>query len=121
MDLSTYSALLEKLDSVRVSLEEKRALIIKQGGENLLAPLMDQSLKKGDAESISTAVVKKIKSTAEFKEYVKVRKAANQKLLVLLQELDTTQDFSDLAMAEIAATTKNDIIDLARERNLRIE
>lgn len=122
MDLKKFESVLVLLDDARVPLEIKRSLTIKQLGPKLLEPLLDQSLDPGDIEKISGELFKAVKQTPEYKKYVSVRKEQNKKVVALYRAMEKAKDadWDALMLAELSATTKNDILALAKTKNIKI-
>lgn len=122
VDMNKYEAVFVLLDEARVPLEVRRSLIIRDLGPKLLEPLMDQSLDPGDMEKISDQIFEHIKSTAEFQKLISTRREQNKKIIELYNELmnGSDQDWEELLKAELAATSKNDILALAKAKNIKI-
>jgi hypothetical protein len=122
MDIKKFIPLLEKMDKARVPLDMRRSLTIQQSGPDLLEPLMDQSLDPGDAQQVADSVFEKVKESKELGAYIKTRKAINKEWIAMLQELEkaTDKDWEAVAREELAATTRNDIVALAKQKRIKI-
>ncbi|MBD3318904.1 hypothetical protein GF342_03260 [Candidatus Woesearchaeota archaeon] len=122
MDFKKYEDLLVLLDDARVPLEVVRSQVIRNMGPKLLEPLMDQSLDPGDIEKISEQIFENLKGSPQYQKYLATRKEHNEKLAQLYKEMEKAgdDDWEALMQAELAATTKNDIIALAKQKNIKI-
>ena len=122
VDLGKYEALLVLMDQARVPLEVRRSMIIRDAGPKLLEPLMDQSLDPGDIEKISGDIFEHLKSTKEYQTYLNTMREQNAQHIAMLQEMNSgsDEDWEELMKATLGATSKNDILALAKAKNIKI-
>jgi hypothetical protein len=122
MDFKKFESILVLMDDARVPLEVKRSLIIRNLGPKLLEPIMDQSLDPGDIDAISGEIFSNLKQTEEYKKYLATRKQLNKQLTELYEAMEKAEDadWEALMKAELAATSTNDIMALAKAKNIKI-